>query len=177
MIYPGSIERVDFGEAADDRYFVIADVVPGRAKVDWRKIEGARPFIERRAVLKPESGAVQGSSENVTEIIKAALPEPGELEGAIVKLSIEYPREYEALIDDAALRKYAEQAFEFHLVKRPQAGTRVRLPADQTASTLSPLELLDQYWRASNVDPAEADALQKLAQQVISDELPKGDES
>jgi len=109
-------------------------------------------------------------------MIKASLPGPGELEGAIVKLSIEYPREYDALIDEAALRQYAERAFEFHLVKRPQAETRVRLPADQTASSLSPLELLDQYWRASHVDPTEAEALQKLAQDVISDDMPQGDE-
>jgi exonuclease SbcD len=176
VIYPGSIERVDFGEAADDRFFVIAEVARGETKVDWRKIEGARPFIERRAVLKPDFSAVEGSSDKVTEMIKASLPGPGELEGAIVKLSIEYPREYDALIDEAALRQYAERAFEFHLVKRPQAETRVRLPADQTASSLSPLELLDQYWRASHVDPTEAEALQKLAQDVISDDMPQGDE-
>jgi exonuclease SbcD len=168
VIYPGSIERVDFGEAADDRFFVIAEVARGETKVHWRKIEGARPFIERRAVLKPDFSAVEGSSDKVTEMIKASLPGPGELEGAIVKLSIEYPREYDALIDEAALRQYAERAFEFHLVKRPQAETRVRLPADQAVSSLSPLELLDQYWRASHVDPTEAEALQKLAREILS---------
>jgi len=64
------------------------------------------------------------------------------------------------------LRKYAEDAFEFHLVKRPQMEARIRLPADQTVSSLSPLDLLDQYWRAAKVE--DADALQKLAQEIIS---------
>ncbi len=30
VIYPGSIERVDFGEAKEDRFFVIADVEKGK---------------------------------------------------------------------------------------------------------------------------------------------------
>jgi exonuclease SbcD len=169
VIYPGSIERVDFGEAADDRFFVIADVARGNTNVQWRKLEGVRPFIERRAALTLTLSAVEASAEHVMEIIKSALPSAQDLEGAIVKLTVEYPREYDALIDEPALRKYAEMAFEFHLVKRPLTEARVRLPADQTVSGLSPLDLLDQYWRATHVEAAEAEALQKLAQQLISD--------
>jgi len=158
VIYPGSIERVDFGEAADDRYFIIADVTRGKTNVEWRKLKEARRFIDRRIVLT--------SSENVTENLKDALPKPKEIEGAIIRLIVEYPREYDSLIDESALRKYAEDAFEFHLVKRPQMEARIRLPADQTVSSLSPLDLLDQYWRAAKVE--DADALQKLAQEIIS---------
>ena len=162
VIYPGSIERVDFGEAADDRFFIVADVARGKTKVEWRKLKEARRFIDRRIVL--------ASSENVTENLKDALPKPKEIEGAIIRLTVEYPREYDSLIDESALRKYAEEAFEFHLVKRPQMEARIRLPADQTVSSLSPLDLLDQYWRAAKIEDAEV--LQKLAQEIISaDEL------
>ncbi|MBW7920062.1 MAG: exonuclease SbcCD subunit D, partial [Anaerolineales bacterium] len=33
VIYPGSIERVDFGEAADDKFFVVAEVEKGETRV------------------------------------------------------------------------------------------------------------------------------------------------
>ncbi|HUH97484.1 MAG TPA: exonuclease SbcCD subunit D [Anaerolineales bacterium] len=160
VIYPGSIERVDFGEAADDRFFVIAEVRRGRSEVDWRKLEGARRFVDRRVVL--------ASGENVMQILETALPAQPEIDGAIIRLTVEYPREYDSLIDESALRKYAEGAFEFHLVRRPQMEARIRLPADQTLSSLSPLDLLDQYWRAMKTEDAEA--LQKLAREIITTE-------
>ena len=73
-----------------------------------------RPFIDRRAVLK--------SSENVTEKLISALPKVEKLQDAIVRLTVEYPREWDTLIDDAALRQHAENAFEFHLVERPSSN-------------------------------------------------------
>jgi exonuclease SbcD len=170
VIYPGSIERVDFGEAADDRFFVVAEVSRGHTRVEWRKLMQARRFIERRTTLKPALAAEEASAENVTEALKSALPSQRELEGAIVKLTVDYPREYDALIDEPALRKHTEKAFEFHLVRRPQTESRVRLPADQTVSSLSPLELLDQYWRAANIEPSEFESLQKLARKIIAED-------
>ena len=156
VIYPGSIERVDFGEAEDDRYFIIADVERGKTKVEWKKLKQARRFIDRRVVIK--------SSEALMEKLTGALPK--DIEGAIVRLTVEYPREYDSLIDEAALRKTAESAFEFHLAKHPQVEARIRLPADQTVGSLSPLDLVDQYLRAAKVE--EVEALKKLAQEIIS---------
>jgi hypothetical protein len=72
------------------------------------------------------------------------------------------------LIDESALRKYAEDAFEFHLVKRPQSEARVRIAEGQLVSSLSPLDLLAQYFDAAKVKDAEE--LQKLAQDIISED-------
>jgi exonuclease SbcD len=160
VIYPGSIERVDFGEAQDDKFFIIAEVTRGATKVEWMQLTGARPFIDRRAVLR--------SGENVTETLKASLPKPKEMSEAILRLTVEYPREYDTLIDEAALRKYAEEAFEFHLVKRPQVQARTRIAEGQVVSSLSPLDLLAQYFDAAKIKDVEE--LQKLAQEIISPE-------
>ena len=161
VVYPGSIERVDFGEAKEDRFFVIAYVEKGKdTEVEWVELTGARKFIDRRTVLR--------SSENVNDALKDALPSPQEMSGAIVRLSVEYPREWDTLIDESALIKYAEDAFEFHLAKRPQSEARVRLDEGQVVSSLSPLDLLAQYFDAAKVDNVEP--LQKLAQEIISED-------
>jgi exonuclease SbcD len=169
VIYPGSIERIDFGEAKDDKFYVIAEITRGEAKVRWEKIEGTRPFIERRAVLKPALSRVEGSSENVTEFLKSHLPK--DMSEAIVKLVVEYPREWDALIDESALRKHAADAFEFHLVKKPKVEARVRIPEGQVVSSMSPLDLLGQYFDSAKV--GGKDELQKLAREIITDDNPE----
>jgi len=161
VIYPGSIERVDFGEVKEDRFFVIANVEKGEdTKVEWRELKGVRKFIDRRAILK--------SNENVTESLKDALPKPREMSEAIVRLSVEYPREWDSLIDESALRKYTEDAFEFHFLKKPQSQSRVRIPEGKAVSSLSPLDLLAQYFDAAKTK--DANELQKLAQEIISED-------
>ena len=162
VIYPGSIERVDFGEARDEKYFIIADVQRGKTHVDWRMLKETRPFIEKYLTLE--------SMENITGQMKAALPSPRKIKDAIVKLTIEYPRDFESLINDAEIREYAESAFEFHLVKRPQIESRVRLDPGQNIASLSPLELLEKYWQASHTDDSDIETLQQLARQVLSSE-------
>jgi exonuclease SbcD len=153
VIYPGSIERVDFGEATDDKFFVIAHVEHSHTEVEWRKLTGIR--------LK--------SQEGIAGQLLKALPRTPKLEGAIVRLVLEYPREWEALIDEAALRQYTSGSFEFHLVKRPLVEARARLAQEEGVSSLTPLELLDRYWRSSHATPSEQASLQKLAAVIMEE--------
>jgi exonuclease SbcD len=162
VIYPGSIERVDFGEAGDDKFFVVAEVERGKTNVEWRKLSGVRTFIECYVELK--------SAEGVTTQLKAALPKSAKMKDAIVKLTVEYPRDYEKLINENELRDYTAGTFEFHLVKRPQMEARIRLPNNQAIASLTPLELLDVYWQARHLDETETGSLQKLAAQVLGDQ-------
>lgn len=160
VIYPGSIERVDFGEAKDKKYFVIAEVEKGNTKYEWRELVGIRKFID------PPPYQIT-SDKDVTEQLKRVLPSPKEIEDTIVRLTLEYPREWETLIDEAALREIASGAFEFHLVKRPQVETRIRIPEDKTVGSMSPEELLDLYWKSAHTGTEDRKTLLKLAKDII----------
>ncbi|MFU8773418.1 MAG: metallophosphoesterase family protein, partial [Anaerolineales bacterium] len=143
-IYPGSIERVDFGEAADQKFFIIAHIERGVTHVDWRELKEIRPFIDVYLRLDTQ--------EDITNQLNDALPDSDQLENTISRLVLDYPRDWEALIDETSLRQRAANAFEFHLVKRPRIEARIRLPEDQAFSSLTHLELLDRYWRATHTD-------------------------
>jgi hypothetical protein len=78
----------------------------------------------------------------------------------------------DVLIDENALRRYCECAFEFHLAKRPKSEARVRIPEGQVVSSLSPLELLTQYFESAKIK--ESDELQELAREIIANEPLEG---
>jgi len=91
VVYPGSIERVDFGEAGDEKFFVIASIEKGRGtQVEWRKLQGRR-FVDLSIRLESE--------EDINPRLWESLPPPEELEGSIFRLTLEYPRRLEAFVD------------------------------------------------------------------------------
>jgi exonuclease SbcD len=154
---------VDFGEANDQKYFILAEVSKGAAEVTWRELENIRPFIDLHVTLE--------SSEGINQTLQTVLPTKEEIEDAVVRLVVEYRREWESLIDEAALRTLAAGAFEFHLVKRPQMQARVRLPEGRTASSMGVIELLDIYWKATNKDmeTEKQEALNRLAKSIVEE--------
>jgi len=99
----------------------------------------------------------------------SSLPARETLRDAIVRLSVSYPRVWEASLDEKGIRQYAEEAFEFHLVRRPQMDARIRLPNDQAISGKSHLELLEIYWRTVNLEPDEIEDLQRSAGEIMTE--------
>lgn len=159
VIYPGSIERVDFGEVKEDKGFVIAEVSKGHTDYTWHKLP-IRPVIDRSVTLEDALG--------VNERIVAALPEPAAMEGAIVRMTVHYPRDLETMINEAGIRDYARNAFEFKLVKNPDSQARTRLPGGLETSVLTPTELLDLYWKQNHVSEEDRARLSDLADRIIS---------
>ncbi|MCD6577466.1 MAG: exonuclease SbcCD subunit D [Anaerolineaceae bacterium] len=159
VIYPGSIERVNFGEIQDEKAFVIAEIEKGmQTKFRWIKLEG-RPFISRSVTVDdPEIVQMQ---------IMKAIPAPSVIRDAMFRLILTYPRDWEALIDEAAIRRAAETAFEFHFIRRPLSPARLRIPGDVKIAELSPGELLALYWKTVAPETKEIEVLNELAGEII----------
>lgn len=159
VVYPGSIERVDFGEAADQKYFLIAEVEKGKTNLDWRELKNIRPFVDTHLSLE--------SSDDILGQVQDILGPAERLEGAVVRLVLEYPRAWEPLLDEAKIRELANKSFEFHFQKAPLTEPRLRLAKDQAVGELSPQELLDEYWRVSATPQDEIKELNQLAREIL----------
>lgn len=158
VIYPGSIERVDFGEVSDDKFYVIANIERGKTTYEFHKLNGRR-FFDRSVKIDDQIGMM----EKVMEV----LPSKEQLKDSILRLIVEYPRELDAFLDEGQIRTYCEGALEFHLVRRPQEEARLRLPANQSLTSLTSIEMLDLYWSTIHAKPQESDELKSLAEEIM----------
>jgi exonuclease SbcD len=159
VVYPGSIERVDFGEVDDDKHFVIAQVEKGKTRVDWRNLIG-RNFFDRKLELT--------SSEDVQGQLERILPPPQEMKDSIGRLILSYPREWEAFIDEPALRRYAQDAFEFHFVRHPQLKIGARVPTEESLLGKTTADQLDFYWKNLGLMEKEVKKLKSLAEEIMA---------
>lgn len=158
VVYSGSIERVDIGEAGDEKGFIIAEVEKGITKYEFRKVPGRR-FFDKTIKLTEKDGLM--------EKVLGSLPDEQNIPDAIIRLVLEYPRDLDLFIDEPLLREKCSAALEFRLIRRPQEEARLRLPGDRTIASLTPLELLDTYWRSVRTETTGLDHLQTLAASII----------
>lgn len=160
VVYPGSIERVDFGEINEEKGFIIAEIEKGHTDYRWQQLP-IRRFLDYRVELEDLLG--------VNEKIMAALPASEELTDAIVRLTLVYPSDLETLIDETRIYDHAQKAFAFQLIKKPITEARTRLGDSFEASSMTHAELLELYWKRQHIeDKDERERLQKLAEELIS---------
>ena len=159
VVYAGSIERIDFGEASEDKGYVLAEVERGRAT--WRFVPlDTRRFID--LYIKP------ADADTFMDEIMGRLPPAERLAGAICRLQLEFAQEHEALLDEKQVRDHFAEAFELRLLKHRLGSDKSRLPPGLAVETLSPYELLTFHWRSKGRTDAEIDTLLAVAREVLS---------
>ena len=158
IVYPGSIERIDFGEAKERKGFVLGELARGRTQ--WRFV----PLNTRRFF---DYTADTPAQESFMRDIMRQLPDPEAIEGAICRLQLVYPADWESQLDEAAILRHFEKAFSFQLQKHRLSEKRARLGDTAGVERLTPLELLDKYWQTVEVGKEDAAVLQQMAKEIF----------
>ena len=157
-VYSGSIERVDYGEAKDKKGFIIAEVGNHHTEYTFRELHTRRMY---NLSFKAES------AETMQQELEEILPSAEEAQGAMIRLEIECPHEWESLINDKELRKRFEGALDFQLKRRLTYTSRIRIQ-DRNIGSLTPSELLKAYCLSTKINENETEKLISLAEKIFS---------
>jgi DNA repair protein SbcD/Mre11 len=136
VIYPGSIERVDFGEEKEDKGYIFLEVESGKAEWEFC-ILPARPFIRIEI-------DVSQAEDPLEEVLKAIAQQ--EIEQKVVRLIYKLRSQQLDLINTSALDRALQSAHSYSI--RPELISqlaRPRLPELGVGNTLNPLEALTTY--------------------------------
>jgi exonuclease SbcD len=159
-VYPGSLERIDFGEEGERKDFVMVTLERGRA--DWEFIPvDARRFVTIRI-------DVTASEDPMTQILDEL--EEHRIEQAVVRLIIKATEAQELLLDDRLIRQALSSASYIASVIRDVERTQRHRLGGVAAEELTPREVLELYLDSKET-PAERKAeLLRYAETIFREE-------
>jgi exonuclease SbcD len=156
VVYPGSLERVDFGEESDPKGFVTVELEGGEARHTFHSL-GARRFVTIRS--RPRSSE---PTEEILANIAAAEPD-----GAIARLIVEAEPEVDARIDYAGVRRALKGAYCIAGIRREVNRPERRLLAGAGIESMSPGDALEAYLRARELPDERRELLLQYGRRLV----------
>jgi exonuclease SbcD len=157
-VYPGSIERIDFGEEKEPKGFVIAEVERGRCTWQFEKL-GVRRFV---------TVSVTADGDDPTEQVIQAIGQKA-VKNAVVRVIIRTTPDRDVLIRESEVRRALKDAFYvaaiIHNVVRPE---RIRLGTQEDIAALTPIEALERYLQVKETPPDRIEVLKHHAEYLFA---------
>ncbi len=160
LVYPGSLERIDFGEERERKGFVMVHLEKGQA--DWEFVPvNARRFVTIRL-------DVTTSEEPMTEILDEL--EQHDVEGAVVRLIIKATETQEMLLDDKPIRQALRPAsYIASIVRDIDREQRLRL-GGVSVEELTPRKALELYLESKALPQERQEELLRYAEDIFETE-------
>ena len=166
VVYPGSLERIDFGEERDEKGFCVVELDSSMPQGQRMKGFEFRPVNARRFLTIDVKLNADDPSPNLTVADRIGRHA---IRDAIVKLNIEMPASVEPLLSDSEIRASLSDAHYVAAISR-QITERPRTRLDGTYSEgLTPSQLLERYLDSRDTPPDRSKELMERGSQLIAE--------
>ncbi len=156
VVYSGSLERIDFGEQNEEKGFVWVELA--RSDATWRFMPvAARSFHTLTFDVRQD--------EDPTAAILGAL-ESARYEGSVVRLAITLESTQSMALREREIEQALESAASLSIVRNVEVEARARL-GDFSPESLTPLQLLEEYFESRAVDPERREMLLARAEELL----------
>ncbi len=162
VVYPGSIERIDFGERDEPKGCVLVELEPGQAR--WQFVQlSARPFVSIERDLRRSSDPVGA--------LRAAINRH-DLREAVVRVEVQLSREQATLLREDHVREWLREAGAAVIaaivfdIERP-VRQRFAGVAEALRAGLTPRHALELYLKSKNTPPERIAQLLAAADELI----------
>jgi len=159
VVYSGSMERIDFGEEDEHKGFCWVELERGNTSWQFIPVK-ARPFITLRIDVRHAADPTQ----KVIDIISHK-----NLEDAVVRLIIQADEESENRLREVTIQNALREARVGAIAgvqKDIERPTRTRLGANPEG--LTPVELLERYFKSKDIDDARIQVLLAHAEPFLN---------
>ncbi len=167
-IYAGSLERLDFGEEADDKGFYVVDVQPDGAEGKRQVSYQFQPVAGRRFLTISVTLDTNDTDPTAT-VVRAIAGQADRVADAIVRLQLTLPAEVEGQLSDAEIRNALREAHYFTVARDIKREVRLRI-GNRTAEEITPIEALKAYLEQKKVSPGRTKTLLEYGERLIQRE-------
>jgi exonuclease SbcD len=172
VVYPGSLERLDFSDEEDNKGFYLVEIEPDQETGKWR-VSFDFHQVSGRRFLTINTGIEPQDTDPTLTVLKALAKQEHEVKDAIVRLQISLPAQVEGQLRDNDIKNALKEAHYFTIAKDIKRETRLRL-GKWTAEEITPLEALKAYLESrKDVTPQRAKLLLEYGERLIQEQRTK----
>ena len=165
VIYSGSIERVDFGEAKDKKGFIYGEISSNREQdfgIKYKFIDlPAKDFV----LIELD---INEKESEPNSLILAAIKKD-DIKNKIVKIKLTIPEEKISLIKQKEIAEVLKDAYYFAGIQK-DIIKKSREKTLENIESLSVLETLEKYWQNKKLDPKKIADLKNYAQKILEEQ-------
>ena len=159
IVYPGSLERIDFGEEAERKGFVMVKLSRGQAKWEFVPV-AARRFVTIRL-------DVTGSEDPMTDILDELTAHS--VQEAVVRVIIKATEVQDTLIEDKPIRQALKDAgYIASIVRDINRNKKGRL-GNVAAEELTPQQALSLYLDSRDTPAERKEELLRYAEAIFEE--------